>query len=268
MSELNLIIVFITFGFAAGIIIGMLGIGGGVLFVPFLHMILPYSKVDAGAIIYISIATSLFAGSIASVSSAVKHFLIRNIDLKKAILLGLGSLISASITPMFVVNVDTKILKIIFIIVFMILALKMLFESAKSGNSKKYELDDRYLFLFGLVIGTIAAFVGIGGGIMNVPILIYLYNLEVKKAVGTSTLVMSLTMISSSIAYSFVPVKGIMASLQYGYVYLPAAICLGIGSSLGAMIGISIVLKTSGKIIKRIFSIILIMVIVKIIFEL
>ena len=247
----------------------MLGIGGGVLFVPLLYILLPFTNIDQSNLTYIVLGTSVFAGSLASLSAGSRQLFLKNVNVKKAALLALGSVISSAITPMFVVTVDPIYLKTIFAVVFCLIAGKMLFEN-KSGNDevKSFKLKNSYLFLFGLGIGMLAAFSGIGGGVLYVPILFYLYSTELKRAVGTSSVVVAFTMISSTIAFASQQPVGEIVSGQYGYIYLNAGLPLGVGSAFGALFGIKLVTNSSAKTIKKIFAALLFLVVLKIIFDL
>lgn len=246
----------------------MLGIGGGVLFVPLLYVILPFTDVDQSGLAYIILGTSVFAGSLASLTAGSRQLFLKNVDVKKAVILSLGSVISSSVTPMFVVTVEQIYLKIVFAIVFFLLAAKMLLENKNTGAEvKTYHLKNFYLFLFGLGIGALAAFSGIGGGVLYVPILFYLFSMDMKRAIGTSSVVVAFTMISSSIAYASQHPIGRIAAGQFGYIYLTAGLPLGIGSVFGALFGIKIVAKISEKTIKKIFSILLFLVVLKIILD-
>lgn len=73
-------------------------------------------------------------------------------------------------------------------------------------------------------------------------------------------------MVSSSLSYSLQQVNGFQVPYQVGYIYLLAGLPLGIGSSLGALAGVKIVLKTSSVRLKKIFAVLLIVIVIKIIF--
>jgi uncharacterized membrane protein YfcA len=255
----------IAAGYLTGILVGMLGIGGGLIFVPLLYLILPFTKVDPSQISYIALGTSLFSGSIATITSGTKHFLKKNTDSRKAVLIASGSIIASFIFPFFVVNVKPFFLQIIFAFIFIFAAVRMYFENGSSGISGII-LSEKYLPAFGFLVGGISAFSGIGGGILFVPVLVYLYGTEIKKAIGTSSIITACTMISSSLSYSIQEVNGFRVPYQIGYIYLLAGLPLGIASALGSLTGVKIVLKTSSPRLKKIFAVLLIVIVIKIIF--
>lgn len=63
-------------------------------------------------------------------------------------------------------------------------------------------MEDLWLFLIGLLAGLTGSIAGIGGGFIVVPFLIFLYQMEPRQIVGTSTLVLLLSAISSTIAFT------------------------------------------------------------------
>lgn len=265
MNEYLLLTLLLAAGYFTGILVGMLGIGGGLVFVPLLYLVLPVTNIDGSLIPYIALGTSLFAGSIASITSGTRHFLNGNTIPKKAVLLASGSIAASFIFPFFVVNIKPFFLQVIFAAIFIFAAVRMYFENGGSIFPNLI-LNDKYLPPLGFIVGAVSAFSGIGGGILFVPILVYLYGTEIKKAIGTSSIVTACTMVSSSLSYSLQQVNGFQVPYQVGYIYLLAGLPLGIGSSLGALAGVKIVLKTSSVRLKKIFAVLLIVIVIKIIF--
>jgi uncharacterized membrane protein YfcA len=268
LNDYLLLTLLLAAGYFTGIFVGMLGIGGGLIFVPLLYLVLPLTQVDQSQIPYIAVATSLFAGSIASLSSAAKHFRSHNTLPKKAMLLATGSAVAAFIFPFFVVNVKPLILQIIFGFIFIYGFIRMFFEEETRNFFSSVVLKENYLPLFGFFIGAISAFSGIGGGILFVPVMVYLYSIDIKKAVGTSSIVTACTMISSSVSYLIQEVNGFSVPYQVGYIYLLAGLPLGIASAAGALTGVKIVLRISSGRLKKIFAVLLLLIVIKIIFGL
>jgi len=268
LSELLLVIVFLLIGFSAGILIGMMGIGGGVIFIPTLYYYLPYAGVRPAIVPYFAISISLFSGAIASSFSALLHFRIKNIDHKKALLFSLGSCTAAFIAALFVTSVDPLILKGIFAGVMFVIAINMfvdthlLFEPTAETNLNVYLLP-----LIGLFVGTLSAFTGLGGGIIFFPVLYYLFSLEPKKAIGTSSAITAATMFFASLSF-FVNRYDWLYDQHLDNVFLMVAVPLGIGALIGARVGVSFVVKMRNSAVKKIFSILLILVVIKIIFDL
>jgi len=268
LNELFLILIFLSVGFSAGIFIGMLGIGGGVIFIPLLYVLLPYTGIAQSLIPYFAISISLFAGAIATSFSSAFHLHWGNVDKRRALFFAMGSAPAAFISAILVTSVSPIILKIIFAAVLFVIATKMFLDSQLKRESKRKEpINDYMLPLIGMFVGTLAAFTGLGGGIIFFPVLHYLFLLNPQRAIGTSSVITSLTMIFASISF-FVNKSNWMGVSQVTDTYLMVAVPLGIGAVIGARVGVSFVINMKSAIVKKIFSILLIIVVIKIIFGL
>ena len=266
MSELFQVLIFFSVGLVTGTASGLLGIGGGIIFVPALYFMLPELNVAQGALSYAAIATSLFAGSFSSSGAFLNHLHSKNVKIKEALLLSLGSVISALIVPLFVVQIDPDILKYIFSVILLLVAGNMLINKNPEADFK-IKLKLYYLTIFGLFVGAVSAISGLGGGILFVPILIYLFAFDIKLAIGTSTLVVALTMISSAISFATIDSSGFVGNYHIGYINLFAGVLLGLGAVIGSRIGLKMMFKISTLSVKRIFSLFLIAAIIKMIFD-
>jgi uncharacterized membrane protein YfcA len=250
-----------------GIIAGMLGVGGGIIFVPALYVLLPLTIINPNHLTYIVIGTSLFCIALTSFSSGINHYNSNNVDFKYAALLALGSISSSILSVYFVLNIKPTYLQYIFSVVFILIALKMFL-----GNdySNKIDLAGKkfhkiyFPILFGLLVGIFSTFTGLGGGILFVPILIYFFGLKTKKAIGTSSVVIFATTLAAAITYGLHYIAVKESFLQIGYIYLLAGIPIGLSAALGAYLGVKITLKTQPAKLRRYFSVLLLIVVIKI----
>ena len=266
MSLIALIAIFLLVGLLTGILIGMLGIGGGLVFVPALFYVLPLIDVPQENLAYFAIGSSLFAGALATSNSAILHIRRKNFSQNSAILVAAGAALSAFITPFFVVKVNSDIIKFIFASVMILVAIRMILERS---NNERFKLSNPlpkpFLFFLGIFAGVLSAFTGLGGGVIYVPSLIYLFLLNSKISVGTSSIITAVTMISSAVAYSLQASGNNLYVGAVGFIIPEAAVPLGIGAIAGSFIGVKIVMKSSSEIIKKVFAILIIAAVIKII---
>ncbi|GIW82728.1 MAG: hypothetical protein KatS3mg105_4535 [Gemmatales bacterium] len=103
------------------------------------------------------------------------------------------------------------------------------------------------LFLFGIAVGIASGLLGIGGGIVLVPGLVYLFQFTQKEAQGTSLAVLSL------------PVLLFAAVVYYkrGFVHLPSAGWVALGFVVGAYIGASLVVHVPVHVLRTLFGLVL-----------
>jgi uncharacterized membrane protein YfcA len=111
----------------------------------------------------------------------------------------------------------------------------------------------------GSVIGAVSAVVGIGGGSMTVPLLVW-RGVAPVKAVGTSSACGVAIGLGAALGYALHPPAGALATHSVGYVYLPAAIGVALASVVAAPWGTRLAHRLSGANLKRVFAGFLVMV--------
>lgn len=108
----------------------------------------------------------------------------------------------------------------------------------------------------GLITGVSAGFLGLGGGFILIPALIYVYGLTQHQAQGTSLAVM-------------VPPITLLAALRYyhgGNVKVGMAVFIACGFAVGGLIGAHYVHSVPGAVLKKIFGAVLFLVSLRMIF--
>lgn len=263
MNSILLVFILLLVGFIAGTGAGLIGIGGGIIYIPSLLFLLPLLSVPNDQVVLTAITTSLFTALFSSGTAFYNHLKLKNVRVKKAAFFILGSIVMSTIVPHFVVKMNPVIPKFVLLIVLIAAFVKVALVK-KENLESKYLLNDYYLILFGLFVGALSALSGIGGGLVVIPILITFFGMEFKFAIGTSTMVVFITIFSSSFSYWLISggEKGL-----FGYINLFAAVPMIVGAVIGAIYGVKIGQKFSSSTIKVIFSVILIFVIIKLIFE-
>jgi uncharacterized membrane protein YfcA len=268
LNEIIASLLFLVSGFFSGILIGMLGIGGGLVFVPLLYFSLPLLGIQESTLAYFTIGTSLFTGAIAVSNSAVLHIKANNYLRKPSLFISLGALVTASIAPFFVVKIESKTLEIIFASVLFVVLLSILFESKKrKWLILSNPLSENYYIPLGLFVGIFSAFIGLGGGVIYLPALMNLFLVEPRKAVGTSSIIASVTMLTSTISYLFQSANSAAPAGTLGFIVLAAAIPLGIGAIIGSFFGVRLALVSSNLMIKKLFAGIILLAIIRILFN-
>jgi uncharacterized membrane protein YfcA len=178
----DLLLLLITGAFA-GILAGLLGVGGGVVIVPVLVFIFQYQGVDPTIIMHTAIGTSLATIVFTSISSIRAHHahgaILWPIFWKMTPGILLGALIGAAIAD----ALPSDTLKLIFSPFLMAVAVQMALNKQPKPHRKLPERAG--LLSASTAIGAISSLLGIGGGSLNVPFMA-LCNIEVRKAVATS----------------------------------------------------------------------------------
>ncbi len=254
--EILFFVFLIIAGFVGGFLSGLLGIGGGLVFVPVLISVGQFGLIKSLETIQVVIATSLFTTILTSSASLYQHKKNNNVSFKTAIPLLIGATISALIIPLIMSKLNHELLIKILAIVLILVALYLIFldEKIKKVGKSKPILQ----ILLGIIFGGIAIVSGLGGGIFYGPILYFFTQLDFKKSVGTSSLIILVT-ISISMLQFITTNQTFDEPYQIGYVNFLTSILLGIGALFGPKVGIHFLNKSSNRLIKIIFSLFLIM---------
>ncbi|WP_417685638.1 sulfite exporter TauE/SafE family protein [Roseibium sp.] len=171
-------------GLVAGIIAGLLGVGGGIVIVPVLYYMFNALGIDQSVLMHVAVGTSLATILATGTSSARAHWKRGGVDvdlLKRwwwAI--ALGVIAGASLAG----NISGGTLTLVFGVVALAVSANMLLR--KDGAALADKLPGTPIKeAIGFVIGGISVMMGIGGGTLGVPILT-LFNYPIRKAVGTA----------------------------------------------------------------------------------
>lgn len=236
-------------GFAAG----LLGIGGGMLLVPFLTLLLTWQGLPLELIVHAAIATSMACILFTSVSSVRAHNKKGAVrwDLVAALTPGIviGGLIASGAIFSFL---KTSWLALFFAVFVGYSAFQMLLD--KKPKASRQMPGKVGTVGAGGTIGFLSGLVGAGGGFISVPFMVWC-NVPLHQAVGTSAALGFPIALANTIGYvwSGWNKEGLPFEMV-GYIYWPALIVLAIGSVLTAPIGARAAHNLPVKTLKRIFA--------------
>jgi uncharacterized membrane protein YfcA len=179
------ILALLATGVVAGLLAGLLGVGGGIVIVPVLFLLLPLLGVDASVLMHVAIGTSLATIIPTSIMSARAHHSRDGIDLYLIKSWGPSIFVGVIVGGYIGSIVKGEILTLIFAIVAILVAINMVFRKEGMTISDALPMGKiRYVIAF--IIGSFSVIMGIGGGTLSVPILTAL-NYPIKRAVGTAS---------------------------------------------------------------------------------
>ncbi|CAM4437972.1 sulfite exporter TauE/SafE family protein [Flavobacterium terrigena] len=184
-----------TLSILIGISLGLIGSGGSILTIPILVYIFHVSPSDATTYSLFIVGISALVGSI----NGAKNKLL---DYKTALYFGLPSVISVFLMRKLLVpllpnelfrisnfTVTKDLLIMIVFSVLMILASFSMIQKRKTTENDSLEINYNLLILKGIFVGLLTGFVGVGGGFLIIPALIFTAKLTMKKAVATSLII-------------------------------------------------------------------------------
>ncbi|MEK6201115.1 MAG: sulfite exporter TauE/SafE family protein [Desulfobulbaceae bacterium] len=254
----SLILIYAALGAVAGILAGMLGIGGGLVIVPMLVFTFSWQHFSDPVIMHLALGTSMASIIFTSVSSFRAHHkrgAVQWIVVRRSvagILLGtfLGSCLAA--------RMSTGFLKGFFVIFLYYVCAQMLINRKPKPSRQIPGWSG--MFGVGSVIGAFSSLVGIGGGTLSVPFMIWC-NLSVHAAIGTSAAIGFPIAVAGTLGYLY---NGLHTSglpeYSVGFIYLPALVGLVCASVLTAPLGVHLAHSLPVDRLKRVFALVLFVV--------
>lgn len=257
-------LVFILVGAFVGFMAGLLGIGGGTVIVPIIHYIATQMDVPTSITMKMALGTSFSIIIMSTASSAWSHNKRGTILWKQIPYLGIGSALGVMSGSIIVNVLSNTFLQIIFCIFLAYTIFSMVKpKKQKSTTATEPNLPLYAFLLWGLLIGFIASFIGIAGGVIAIPILTYL-GYEMHKAIATSAMIGVILSTFGAISYIYNGwnVEG-LPPYSLGYVYLPAFAGVAIMSILTAPFGVKLSYKLPVARIRQIFALFLLVILIR-----
>ena len=237
----------LVFGGLVGIVSGLVGVGGGIVMVPLLYLWFAHPEwsgisVPAQYHAVVAHATSLFAIVPTAMAGLVAYHRSKLVAWRIALPMAVTAVLAAALGVQVAVRLPPEALKAGFGAFLVASGLNLLFSSRR--DQVEGEGGRRGLALAvggGIFIGFITSLLGVGGGIVAIPLLIYLVRLEVKKVAATSLGIVVFSALTAALTYA---VTGWdhpeLPSGSLGYIYFPAGLALLPGSVLTARVGVNL----------------------------
>lgn len=255
-TNLATLVALVATGVFAGILAGLLGVGGGIVIVPVLFFLFQSFGISAESAMVIATATSLATIIPTSISSIRSHHNKGNVDfalLKRwAMFIFVGVLAGSWL----VTRVDGTWLTGLFGVIAILSALNMLLRTGKSALYQQLP-NAKGQSLMASSIGFFSSMVGIGGGTISVPLLT-LYNYPAHKAVGTAAaigLIISLPGAITMLLLGSTPLDAPVGT--FGLVNTIGFVCIVPLTVLFAPVGAALAAKLDGAKLKKVFAVVL-----------
>lgn len=251
-AYLQIFLLCAALGSIVGVLAGLLGIGGGLIIVPALVFMLHFFlQLDIDILMPIAIATSLSTVIFTGFSSARSHYKIGNLDKFIVLYCALGIAVGATLGAQFASAISGVLLKRIFAILVILIALQMVFGGRYASKNEVGKLG---LANIGLGSGFIAALMGIGGGALIVPALVW-FRVDIRKAIGCAAFSGIVIAIFGTTSFVYTGwTNPNLPAWSFGYVYLPALFGIVASSMFFAPIGAKLGQKLDTSILKKVFA--------------
>ena len=253
-----LVVELLTLGLCTGFLAGLLGIGGGMLMVPFITFILTSKGFPTEHIVKMAVATSLATICFTSISSVWAHHKRGAVLWPVAIALAPGILLGSLIGAQLAVALPGKILSVLFA-VFVAFSATQMFLNRKPKPGRVLP-GFAGMFSVGGLIGSLSSIVGAGGAFISVPFMTW-SNVKIHNAVATSSALGFPIAFAGTLGYIWAgwnlpPMLNSSAGLNgnLGYLYLPGVIIVSLASMCTAPLGAKTAHKIDIAPLKKVFA--------------
>lgn len=249
-----------------GFVAGLFGIGGGLITVPFLYYIFNTAGINQDYIMHLAVGTSFAIIIPTSTVSVMTHHKFKAVDFDIVKSYGIYVVLGVIFGTIFAASLKTKSLVLFFSIIILLLGIYLLLLKEKETNIA-LEIKIHLKVILGFLAGFISAPMGIGGAVMNVPILKF-FGYSINKAIGSAAAIGFLIalfgatgfLISGSYLNTNLP-------LSIGFLNIPAFLIFIPITTFMARIGARTVHKIDKNKISKFFGIFLLLIAAKFFYE-
>jgi len=247
------VIALLMTGIGVGFASGLLGVGGCFIMIPVQYWILTASGVDATVAIRVAFGTNLLVVLPTAISGAIGHSKKGSVLWRAGVVLGVTGAFSSLLGGYVAAHLPGRILTTVFGFAILAGAVRMLTAKPPKVTEEPTRSMLPY-FLWGIPLGFASGLIGIGGGVLMVPVMVVILKFRMHQAVGTSTAMMIFTSIGGVFSY-IIEGLGVPGLPEYsvGYVNLLQWILLAGTSIPMAQIGVRIAHKLPAKQLKYVF---------------
>ncbi|MDL2358083.1 MAG: sulfite exporter TauE/SafE family protein [Pseudomonadota bacterium] len=251
----TLVLALCAMGIFGGFAAGLLGIGGGMILVPFMTMIFAALQFPPQLVVHMAIATCLATILFTSISSVRAHHLQGAVRWDIVGLLTPGILAGSWLGPWIGKQMNSTVLALFFGLFVAVAATQMLVDTKPAG--RRGLPGKGGMFAAGGVVGVLAGLVGAGGGFVSIPFMSWC-NVRIHSAVATSAALgfpIALAGTLSNIYFGWG--EAALPAHSLGFIYLPALAVIASASVIMAPLGARTAHRWPVQRLRRVFALIL-----------
>ena len=249
-----------------GFVAGLFGIGGGLITVPFLYYIFGSLGIDQQYVMHLAVGTSFAIIIPTSTVSVLTHHKFKAVDFNIVKSYGIYVVLGVIFGTIFAASLKTKSLVLFFSIIIFLLSFYLLLLKEKEKDVI-IQIKLHLKIILGFLVGFISAPMGIGGAVMNVPILKF-FGYSINKAIGSAAAIGFLIALFGAISFfltgCFLKTN---LPLSIGFLNIPAFLIFIPITTLMARVGASTVHKIDKKKISKLFGVFLLIIGTKFLLE-
>ena len=241
---------FLALGVLVGLLGALLGIGGGMVIVPLLVFAWDYEP-------QLAIGTSVLVVMMNAVSGTWGYIRQKKVCVDAALKFAVATVPGAFLGSYAAEYLQGRLFYLVFGAFFVLAAINMYRKANKEAAGKTAgEVPEVYNWKLGVLcsvgVGFLASILGIGGGIVHVPFMVYVLNFPVHVAIATSTCILAV----SSLA-------GLVSHAMLGHIVWTSGLAIGAGAFVGALGGVALAQRLQSGILMKLASVLVLITGVK-----
>ncbi len=263
--EVEFILIYLAFGILGGFLSGLLGVGGGIIFIPVFDYMFRSQGVEGEELVRFILANSFLAILFAGMFSSIKHWKMGNFHMREVLTIAIPATISGTLLSQ-VITSAAWYKEIYFKLVFIFVILFTLWRTWVASRKSSIKTDGEYhtptYGFIGLGTGLISAISGLGGGVVMIPLLTMLGKLDIKKASAISISVIPIMILPFLLVYALGQ-PTYHFEYSFGYMQFQFILPIVAGIFLGSPFGVRMGQRMKSKNLQIVFSILLIIIVAR-----
>ena len=249
-----------------GFVAGLFGIGGGLITVPFLYYIFGSLGIDQQYIMHLAVGTSFAIIIPTSTVSVLTHHKFKAVDFNIVKSYGIFVILGVIFGTIFAASLKTKSLILFFSIIIFLLSIYLLLLKEKEKNVI-IKIKLHFKIILGFLVGFISAPMGIGGAIMNVPILKF-FGYSINNAIGSASAIGFLIALFGALGF-FITGNYLQTNLplSIGFLNIPAFLIFIPITTFMARIGARTIHSIDKNKISKLLGFFLLIIAIKFLYE-
>ena len=257
-------------GALGGFLSGLLGVGGGIIFIPILEIVFRHYGLEADMVKYL-LANSLGVIIFTGILNSIKQYQSKNFFFWYIIYTAIPGIATVLLFSQLIAMgnwYDKKTFNLVFAAM-LIPGLLRLFKDRKQESSDVESKPTKSGFaLTGMVTGMFTAFSGLGGGVIMIPAFVNRLKLPIKVATSVSAGVVPFFALPTAIFYMFQQPTVVTSAIgHFGYILYPLIFPMVLGTLTTVSMGVKTGHQVKQSTVKIIFSVFVAVILIKILVE-
>lgn len=242
-----------------GVISGLLGIGGGPVYVIILSYFINKmygGQVSESTLVKLIIASTIFSTLFAALSGSIKQYLNHNFYPKTVLTIAIPALLSTMLVSYWVSTINYS--KLAFSLLFIALMVPLLYRMLSDKPNKKqfnqpFNIKIGFMIMLGTLSGALTALSGLGGGFAIIPLMNSLFNIKIKKVMSISLGVIFIVALANTFLNIFVLHYADAPPGSWGGIIPQVSLPMIAGVVIGSPIGVYIAKRMSPSVLRYAF---------------